>query len=398
MNPRLFCREQSYHKALLLTYSFDPIFFEQVVLPDLWAGRSSDILVLGDQGQIEASTQAAAGQLWHLGRHYLLAGANHTGAFHPKVLLRLGPKDGIVMLGSGNVTSSGWGGNQELGTAWMVGPEHADKGGWLHSFLDSVLSWCGGELEHDAVRRMKDVTWLSLTPVALATESVVLHSRQGLSLAPALAQRWAGRRFDEVKILTGSTDESGAFLRWAHSTFGVQQATIALTPSSASFDPDKLADLPLKLRIVPAPADRAMHAKFYWFDGPDGPAAVMGSANCSAAAWLLSPNQGGNIETLVAYDQPSPDDFAGVLSVLAAPASDPADVLSPRSATVNEPDANALVFRLKSLQWDSAGHRLQAEISPAPESSMKVELVTGGLRFSMQPLQGAAGAWACDLP
>lgn len=398
MNPRLFCREPSYHKALLLTYSFDPIFFEQVVLPDLWAGRSSDILVLGDKAQIEASTQAAAGQLWHLGRHYLLAGANHTGAFHPKVFLRLGPKDGIVMLGSGNVTSSGWGGNQELGTAWMVGPDHADKGGWLHPFLDSVLSWCGGELEYDAVRRMKDVPWLSLTPVALTTASVVLHSRQGLSLAPTLAQRWTGRRFDEVKILTGSTDESGAFLRWAHSTFGVQQATIALTPSSASFNPDKLADLPLKLRIVPAPADRAMHAKFYWFDGPDGPAAVMGSANCSAAAWLLAPDQGGNIETLVAYDQPSPDDFAGMLSVFAAPASDPVDVLLPRSVTVNEPDANALVFHLKSLQWDSAGHRLQAEISPAPESSMKLELVAGGVRFSMQPLQGAAGAWVCDLP
>ncbi len=398
MNPRLFCREQSYHKALLLTYSFDPIFFEQVVLPDLWAGRSSDILVLGDQAQIDASTQSAAGQLWHLGKHYLLAGANHTGAFHPKVFLRLGPKDGIVMLGSGNLTSSGWGGNQELGTAWMVGPEHADKGGWLHSFLDSVLSWCGGELERDAVRRMKDVPWLSLTPVALSTESVVLHSRQGLSLAPALAQRWTGRRFDEVKILTGSTDESGAFLRWAYSTFGVQQATIALTPSSASFDPDKLADLPLKLRIIPAPADRAMHAKFYWFDGPDGPAAVMGSANCSAAAWLLAPDQGGNIETLVAYDQPVPDDFAGVLNVFAAPASDPVDVLLPRSLNANEADAAAQVFRLKSLQWDSAGHRLQAEISPAPEAGMKLELVVGGLRFSMQPLQGAAGAWVCDLP
>ena len=397
MNPRLFCREQSYHKALLLTYSFDPIFFEQVVLPDLWAGRSSDILVLGDQAQIEASTQAAAGQLWHLGRHYLLAGAKHTGAFHPKVFLRLGPKDGIVMLGSGNVTSSGWGGNQELGTAWMVGPEHADKGGWLHPFLDSVLSWCAGELEHDAVRRLKDVPWLSLTPVALATDSVVLHSRQGLSLAPALAQRWAGRRFDEVKILTGSTDESGAFLRWAHSTFGVQQATIALTPSSASFDPDKLKDLPLKLRIVPAQADRAMHAKFYWFDGPDGPAAVMGSANCSAAAWLLAPDQGGNIETLVAYDQPSPYDFAGVLSVFAAPASDPVEVLLPRPANVIEPDATTLVFHLKSLRWDSAGHRLQAEISPAPESGLCVELVVHDLRLPMQPLQFAVGVWECQI-
>lgn len=398
MNPRLFCREQSYHKALLLTYSFDPIFFEQVVLPDLGAGRSSDILVLGDQAQIEASMQTAAGQLWHLGRHYLLAGANHPGAFHAKLFLRLGPKDGLVMLGSGNLTSSGWGGNQELGTAWMVGPDHADKGGWLHPFLDSVLSWCGSGLEHDAVRRIKDVPWLSLTSAVPATGSAVLHSRLGFSLAPALAQRWAGRQFDEVKILTGSTDESGAFLRWAHSTFGVKRATVALTPSSASFIPDKLADLPLKLRIIPATTDRSMHAKFYWFDGPRGPAAVMGSANCSAAAWLLSPNQGGNIETLVAYDQPNPDDFQGALSVFAAPACDPADVLLPKSVNVINPEANALTFRLKTLLWDGASRRLQAGISPAPESGMTVELLLDGLRLPMERLQGAAGSWGCELP
>jgi len=128
VNPRLFCRERAFHKALLLTYSFDPIFFEQVVLPDLWAGRSSDILVLGDKNQIDMSIESAAGQLWHLGRRYLLAGAKVPGAFHPKVFLRLGSKDGVVMLGSGNVTSSGWGGNQELGTAWMIGPDHPDKG------------------------------------------------------------------------------------------------------------------------------------------------------------------------------------------------------------------------------------------------------------------------------
>lgn len=200
MNPRLFCREQSYHKALLLTYSFDPIFFEQVVLHDLWAGRSSDILVLGDKAQIQTATQAAAGQLWHLGKRYLLADADISGAFHPKLFLRLGPKDGLVMLGSGNVTSSGWGGNQELGTAWMVGPDHVDKGVWLHPFLDDVLGWCGSELARDAVRRIKDVPWLSLTPAASSASAPVLHSRQGRALATDLAQRWAGRQFDEVRF------------------------------------------------------------------------------------------------------------------------------------------------------------------------------------------------------
>ena len=137
MNPRLFCRERAFHRTLLLTYSFDPIFFEQMVLPDLWAGRSGDILAIGDRAQVTEATAARAGQLWHLGKHYLLAPARHEGAFHPKVILRLGAKDGAVMIGSGNLTSSGWGGNQELGTSWRIGPDHPDQGAWLHRFLQS---------------------------------------------------------------------------------------------------------------------------------------------------------------------------------------------------------------------------------------------------------------------
>lgn len=398
MNPRLFCREQSFHKTLLLTYSFDPIFFEHVVLPDLWAGRSSDILVLADRTQIDLSMESAAGQLWHLGRNYLLASANHPGAFHPKVFFRLGPKDGLVMLGSGNVTSSGWGGNQELGTAWRVGPGHADKGGWLHRFLDSVLSWSSHGLEHDAVRRMKDVPWLSLTSEISAEDSAVIYSQIGLPLGPALSQRWTGRQFDEVKIITGSTDESGAFLRWAHSTFGVKRATVVLTPTKASFTLDKLAGLPLELRIIPATTDRSMHAKFYWFCGPSGPAAVMGSANCSAAAWLLPPENGGNIETLVAYDHPTIDTFESALSVFDAQAHDPADVLLPKPANLTETDAIYGVFRLKTLLWDRALRRMHAGISPAPATNMVIELLLGGLRLPMEQLQASSGFWGCELP
>jgi hypothetical protein len=398
MNPRLFCRERSYHKALVLTYSFDPIFFEQVVLPDLWAGRSSEVLVLGDQNQIAASTAATSGQLWHLGKQYLLAGAKHDGAFHPKVLLRLGPKDGVIMLGSGNVTSSGWGGNQELATAWRLGPDHADKGGWLHGFLDHVLSWCGGDLEADAVRRMKDVPWLSLTNAATDEAPPILNSWDGQALAPMLASRWSGRRFDEVKILTGSTDESGAFLRWAHATLGVARATVALTPAAASFDLVQLAELPLEVRVIAAPPDRPLHAKLYWFDGDSGPAAVMGSANCSAAAWLVPPRQGGNVETAVVYDTPSGVDFASALTLFSAVAQMPGEVLWHRPERTDSLQPHQSGYALASLRWDNASRCVHADIRPAPSADMTVELVIGGTHRTLRRSASSGSVWECDLP
>lgn len=397
MNPRLFCRERAYHKALLLTYSFDPIFFEQVILPDLWAGRSSDILVLGDRGEIDASFQTAVGQLWNLGKQYLLAGADVAGAFHPKVFVRLGPKDGIVMVGSGNVTSSGWGGNQELGAAWMVGPNHIDKGGWLHPFLDDVLTWCQGNLERDALRRFKDVPWLSLTPADDSDASPILHSRGTRSLAAELARRWSGRRFDEVKILTGSTDESGAFLRWAKATFGITRATIALTPASASFVAEKLADLPLDLRLIEAPPDRPLHAKFYWFEGADGPAAVMGSANCSAAAWLLAPASTGNVESIVVYDRPDAQDFESALGLFAVPGLTPDEILVPRTIHDQAPTAHQASFGIKSLQWDNASRRMVAEIVPLPDPAAQVGLRLGERVVPMVRLHGPKALWLCEI-
>jgi hypothetical protein len=397
MNPRLFCRESSYHKALLLTFSFDPVFFEQVVLPDLWAGRSSDIVAIGDREQIEASTQAAAGHLCYLGRNYVLARANHAGAFHPKVFLRVGPKDGAIMIGSGNVTSSGWGGNQELGTAWMIGPDYPDKGEWLHQFLEDVLSWCDSELEKDAVRRLKDVPWLSLTPADTDKVSPILYSRHSLALGPQLARRWEGRQFEEVKILTGSTDESGAFLRWAHTTFGIQRATVALTPSMASFQPEKLADLPVELRLIEAPADRPLHAKFYWFEGPDSTAAVMGSANCSAAAWLLPPERRGNVETIVVYDASDIAEFESALSIFSAAHQSPSELLLPKHTEASEQPVARPKYELKGLRWSSSERSLEATISPSPSSDATVELMLGGQQFKMSPFGNTDGCWRCDL-
>ena len=88
----------------------------------------------------------------------------------------------------------------------------------------------------------------------------------------------------------------------------------AWSPAFASFDAGALGELPLAVRFIESDPARLMHAKFYWFSGPDGNAAVMGSANCSAAAWLAK-HDAGNVELVVTYDQAELAAFKPILSV-----------------------------------------------------------------------------------
>lgn len=394
MNPRSFCKSPRHAKALFLTYAFDPLFFENIVVPELRAGGCGEIVVLGDAHQVADAIDRCRAPLTQLGRGYLLGRANHIGAFHPKVFLRLGVQGGSVLVGSGNVTSAGWGGNQELGVSWAVGPDEMDTGAWIPSFLDSVSAWCRSDLERDVIRRMRDMPWLAVDG-RLSTNTALLYSEPDSPIGPQLASRWAGRRFETLQILTGSTDEAGQMLRWAHQVFGVQRATICVTPARASFNFERLKALPLEVSVVIAPPHKPLHAKAYWFDGPDGAAATMGSANCSAAAWLLSPRNGGNIESMVVYDSPQPMEFQALLTPFeGAPLASPSTFS--RIDVVPEIAQVTPAYELIGLGWDSETQTIAVELHPAPEAAAEVTLELAGMSVSLSATTNPR-RWKADL-
>ena len=325
MKPRDFCREQGYDKALLITYDFDALFFERVVLPDLWAGGSSDVQVIADLGQVSQALPRWMGQVRQLGQRYQLTCATMNGAFHPKIIVRAGSKGAAIWIGSGNLTHGGWGCNLELGTAWRVGSELIDEGGWLREVLTQISSWMPTNTESNTCKRIMESQWM-IAAESTPTPPVIL-SRKDKSIGAQLRERWMGRRFENAVIATGSSDERGAMLKWLHDEFGIVQATVLLDPSMASFDRAKLSLLPVHVELVKPKESRTVHAKFYWPEGSDGSAAIMGSANCSAAAWLLSPDQGGNVEAIVIYDHPSESEFNEVLARFNPSETEPAHVV-----------------------------------------------------------------------
>lgn len=394
MNPREFCREKGLNSTILLTYNFDPIFFERLVLRELWAGETGDTLVIADRNQIAQSSERWGGQLRELGRRYQLSAARTSGAFHPKLILRVGQQGAAVWLGSGNVTAGGWGVNRELAAGWTLGPKSSDQGEWLLPLLQRIAEWGPETSQHNVIRRMLETPWIERLRGVSASEGdkAILTSYGDLSLAGQLLNRWGGRRFDQVLIYTGSSDENGAFLKWLHDNFGIGQSVVVASEGNISFLQQKIDGLPMQTAVKRLVGSSPIHAKFYWLTGRDGSAAIMGSANCSAAAWLNSPARGGNVEAVAIYDQPLASEFGPILQTFQSDDLIPIELSNTRNLLTREKAHSGPTIAEVALRGD-----LGTWIVTLNQSEHRIDEVSVNLRDEnvlMRPLDDSKLRWA----
>ena len=174
-------------------------------------------------------------------------------------------------------------------------------------------------------------------------------------------------------------------IRWAREALGVTDVRMCVSPERASLEPGLVGALPVDMIFVAPPHEKLVHAKFFWFDGADGPAAVWGSANCSRAAWLP---EGNNVEAVVVSDRPDTAAFAEFLNVFSTPG------LSAEEVLTSDPDSEDPVteqqFRIVTAEWDPSTDTVRVEIDPAVPTASKCFLC---LRDLMIPMQGEDRRW-----
>lgn len=396
LRPHDFCSAPGYDAFLALTFNADLVFFESVVLPQLWAGGTGEALVIADRETLEESLPRQGARLRHLGRRYALDAPRGQGRQHAKVLLRLGKAGALLWVGSGNLSAGGWGGNNELGTAWRV--ERGDAAGMadVQRVLRAAHGLSGGRVREALGRWLEDVGGAGPE----APQRLLLSGPGGGTLGTQVAARWAGRRFTRARMLTGSTDEQGAFLAWLHRRFGVEEAVVAVDPTLSDFDAAALEALPLAVRIAPLPPKPRSHAKLLVLEGPDGTAVLMGSANCSAAAWLTPAAQGGNVEAVVAYDEVEETALGDCLEAFAFPALAPkeAGLKGPPLRVATEAAQEDVGVALVELTLDSVRGDVRARIEPPQAGAFDVFLVVGELRTPLALADDVGSEWVGPVP
>jgi hypothetical protein len=104
-----------WRRTIFTTYALSLSFFEAVVLDALVRGGSQDCLILADIEGVRASLSelgaCRVGKDYHLEPVAVTTG---RGVFHPKISVLCGESECHLLVGSGNLTFGGWGGNLEV--------------------------------------------------------------------------------------------------------------------------------------------------------------------------------------------------------------------------------------------------------------------------------------------
>lgn len=140
-NPLPFLFKEEAHRdsqateAILLTFNTDPGFFEARIL-GVCQSAGARVCLVADGSVWDPDPYAVkhAGRLYHIGL------VTRPGAFHPKLVLLVGPKRALAAVGSGNVTMGGWQHNAEIWTILQGDQEEAPAAmGQLADIIDDVV-------------------------------------------------------------------------------------------------------------------------------------------------------------------------------------------------------------------------------------------------------------------
>ncbi|MGW8763741.1 hypothetical protein ACWGN5_14685 [Streptomyces sp. NPDC055815] len=279
-------------EALFLSFTSDLGFFEEVAL-GVTQATGARVTVVGDVSMARSDPRA----IRRAGRSYLAGLAYaHGAAFHPKLMILAGPQHATIALGSGNTTLAGWHANAELWTVLRVHGGQSPSAiphltAWLRGLPEKVRFSAGVAQALNRVSALLDRLHHDSIPTAPQVHIVSsLH-------APVIDQLPHGP-VDELAVFAPFHDHRSLALRKLLERFRPRRFTLAYQPGLSDLDGATVAALVKEYngRVVSDHDQRYRHGKLVEWASEGQRWALTGSPNLSAAALLLSQDEGGNCE------------------------------------------------------------------------------------------------------
>ncbi|MEP9385525.1 hypothetical protein [Nocardioides sp. KR10-350] len=367
-------RDNQAEEALFLTFNVDLGYFEARLL-GLLRATGARVTVIADAGVWAPDPRSVK----HAGRSYQLGLVDQPTAFHPKLMVLVGPKRAIAAVGSGNLTMGGWQYNRELLTVFT-----GDGGGMPAAFgdiRDALMAFGAGGI-------LDSVTAQGVARTIRHLDTL-LESAPTLNTGHRVHASWIGPLIDhlpaepvvDLYLSAAFHDPNAHAVRSLLTRLQPRRVHVAVQPGWTHLDATALSQV-LSTYAREASADTALlqdpespgtkkaryrHGKLIEWVTVDGDRhAMTGSPNLSTVALLRRGGDGGNHELAV----------TGPVDATLFPGGQPIDPASvPRLVGAEEDEASlaaapALVRVLSAVTKDD---RLTVTLSRAADELVTVE-------------------------
>jgi len=296
MRPIDLVKAAPWKSALFTTYALSLSFFEAVLMDAFVRGGGRNPLIVADTEGVHHALSELGARL--VGREYELVPVhNNQGVFHPKISAFIGADNAHVLIGSGNLTFGGWGGNLEVTEHFHAGNRPTVLRD-LADFFDLLLA--SNRISVGAPEKLLEFTEELRSAVGSRTDDGTVR------LVHNEAQTIAERVREEAESLGGVErlclvapfyDEKGTGIAGLARDLNCDDIWGYVHPSGevqgtrSSNWPHEAKELirPGLLEVPFADDQRRLHAKLIEVHCKRGRLLVSGSANATRAA-LYGPN------------------------------------------------------------------------------------------------------------
>ena len=293
----------TWNRAVFTTYSLGLSYFEAVILDALTRKKCSEIVIFSDIFGYMSSMKETG--VIEAGRQYALEPIHIPNyAFHPKICFLEGKDECHVLIGSGNLTFSGQGGNIEVieHLHSEFAPEAMNEVGEFFKHLTTLNGI--SENAKNIAENISSTLTQKLYELSDRPNIVVLFNKEKENIAEQLVNltKELGE-VSEIKIISPFFDNDGVGIQILAEMLNCKNIKLHVQNESAASKNDLMWPWdthfplqPVKINSPLVPLDnRSLHSKIFEICCEKGKIVVSGSANATRAALF-----GGNIELCVA--------------------------------------------------------------------------------------------------
>lgn len=333
MNNRVLLKEIPtgiFHSAIFTTFSINLYYLEQQVLPLLGSKGVHYISILADSDMLSSQLENFSSFSQHRKRNYAIHGIKSRGAFHPKIIFLAGEESILLLIGSGNLTTSGHGKNLEIWNAIYVKNIEDNKYGFIiqaWNYIKHLHNDLGNSANNKIKSIEKNCTLLSAKKEVLSTifeldanNQISFHAnRENNTLFNQVSDIISNDQINRITIMCPFHDSAGEFIKELNSRYKPKQIDVIIQSDFGTL-PHKMKQqsnvsfFDWKDVIGDKHSQAYFHAKNIVFEGENRNYLISGSANASIAAFGTSKIPARNQESCVIY-QSSKIDYLNLLSI-----------------------------------------------------------------------------------